>query len=1170
MANAATVSIPQTLGQYIDWNNATLSNCSVENSGANIGSTHSGSTATFTLSNTTQQEYFMTMKTGANNLTAVLTISVMKDGATLFTTERTVENTGSWTPSTVHNFSVGTLPVSDNLTLEIKVKSSTGSYAGNYGDLAIYAASQYDQIPSENNITLTAGTHSGAKYESGNDNIGYIKNGTSSVYTIYNTEDAYMNMKMDIIGFYNAGQVTLTVTDAFSGNKEAEQTFDVTAGGNGTVFSVNEPLLKGLKTVRLDYISTSTGFIMNYSHLQFNKRADYVPSAVLTLKNISVDGMSLSDEAVEALKNNGGSYTLTGNIYTSVPVVAATMSNLGGATVTPAVDGNKVVYTLTATNYEATLTVEGLHTYAKAAGENTVDLKYTSEGKSGAGNWSNGLYSLLSSSLDGWNNSSFKLNSTEYTLTMPSNIKVKQLVLKDLGNNYAGDASITSVTSEGATNIWLPTKRYALKDKNYDLIINIEGHKSGTPIIINMDKQGQPTAWIQLITEETSEGNPTLTSKSATVVDNHAVVALTFDREVKSATATFNGKQYTAEGGSTTLYFQLWDMDYSSEYTFTLLKENILDNYNNKALADAVVTINTAAKPAVTMAEYDYVVSNATELDAAIAELAVSNKTASAPRKTVFLKNGNYTYGTLTGNYQHNVSLKIDNWNSIHNVSLIGESKDGVIIEGTTDGITSSTIDLGDGVGNYLQDLTIRNNYDFRAATLKGVSVAVTGGNKTAMKNVAMQASQDTYVTGKRTYLEDCDIFGTTDFICGGGDIYFERCNLILGNKSGAVISAPNTSTDNKWGYVFQNCLVKADEGATLVTDKSWNLGRPWQNEPRAYYLNTKMEVLCSDGGWTTMGSLPTHFYEYKSVDKNGNLIDLSTRKNSPTSTNTYSPVLTDAEAAMFTLRNALCGTDSWEAIAETSQMEAPTGVTFEDGKVKWNAVDDALLYAVFLNGVYVANTTSCEYQAESAGSYTVKAANKNGGLGAESAKVYAVNTNAAGWASFCANDNVTFAEGAEAYVCTAVNDTQITLSKVTAVPAGTGVFVKGAASSKHLATVTASADVVSTNYIVGCLEDKALTGSEGAYVLGVQNGDAGLYLVNSALTVPAGKAYLLCGAKSAKVLSIAIEDDATSIDIIETANTTATSQTYNILGQKVSGNAKGLVIKNGKKYHNK
>ena len=46
------------------------------------------------------------------------------------------------------------------------------------------------------------------------------------------------------------------------------------------------------------------------------------------------------------------------------------------------------------------------------------------------------------------------------------------------------------------------------------------------------------------------------------------------------------------------------------------------------------------------------------------------------------------------------------------------------------------------------------------------------------------------------------------------------------------------------------------------------------------------------------MGKLPTHFYEYNSLDANGNSIDLSVRGNSPTSTNSYVPVLSADEAS--------------------------------------------------------------------------------------------------------------------------------------------------------------------------------------------------------------------------------------------------------------------------------
>lgn len=505
--NAETVSIPQEMGTYIDWNNvtnATTGNFKVENGGKNIGSTGKNTVATFTLSNKTAQEYFMTMKTGAKSLTAVLTITV-KDGSNqVFSKDINVENTGSWTPSTLHNLSLGTLPASDALTLEIKVKDTKGSYAGNYGDLAFYAVNQYDQMPSTNNVTLKYGTHTGAKYESDKDDIGSIKNGRSSVYTIYNTQDAYVDMKMDVMYFQNAGQVKVTVSDALTARMETTQTFDITADGNGLVFSLTDPLLKGLKTIRMDYITSSSGYIMNYKNLQFNKRADYVPSSTLTARTVTIDGMEFPAELLEAIKENGSNYTLQGNIYTAVPTISVTMSDLSQATVTSSVGTNSVTYTIRATGYEATLTVEGLHLYTKADGEKVVDLKYTNEGKYGAGGWTNGLYTLTCSSLDGWNNSSFKLNASAYTLKVPSNVKVKQLVFKDLGNNFEGDASITAVTSGEAT-VYLPTKSYALKGKNYDMIVNIEGHEWGTPISISINKQGQPTAWLQLITEEDAD-----------------------------------------------------------------------------------------------------------------------------------------------------------------------------------------------------------------------------------------------------------------------------------------------------------------------------------------------------------------------------------------------------------------------------------------------------------------------------------------------------------------------------------------------------------------------------------------------------------------------------------------------------------------------------------------
>ena len=326
------------------------------------------------------------------------------------------------------------------------------------------------------------------------------------------------------------------------------------------------------------------------------------------------------------------------------------------------------------------------------------------------------------------------------------------------------------------------------------------------------------------------------------------------------------------------------------------------------------------------------------------------------------------------------------------------------------------------------------------------------------------------------------------------------------------------------------------------------------------------MEVLCSDAGWTKMGDFTTHFYEYQSYDKDGKLIDLSTRKNSPTSLNQYSPILTDEEAAQFTLRNVLGGSDSWDAISETKLCAAPEQVTIQENTLSWQAVADARSYVIFKNGEYMGNTTSTSFTIDGAGNYAVCAANKNGGLGIK-ANAYLVTTNAAGWASFCAAENTTLSGEAKTYVCTAVDNNIVTLEPVTHIPANEGVFIKGEPNATYQIAPAKTGDAVSINLIKGCLTATTLAGTEGAYILGVKNGKAGIYQVTSSITVPAGKAYLQPATTGlAKFLSIAFPGSTTAIEGIEAdGKISSANKKYNLAGQRTESK-QGIIIMDGKK----
>lgn len=150
-------------------------------------------------------------------------------------------------------------------------------------------------------------------------------------------------------------------------------------------------------------------------------------------------------------------------------------------------------------------------------------------------------------------------------------------------------------------------------------------------------------------------------------------------------------------------------------------------------------------------------------------------------------------------------------------------------------------------------------------------------------------------------------------------------------------------------------------------------------------------------------------------------------------------------------------------------------------------------------------------------------------------------------------------------YVATISGDKVVT-TPVTKVPAGTGIILKGTPNATYSIPFAASADAIAGN-VLEPTNGSAITG----YVLGKVGGNVGFYRVTNKKEVVAGKAYIPATFGSARAFSIDfLGNDVTGIE--ETLQSTATPQaaTYNLMGQRVAANQKGLVIVNGKKYINK
>ncbi|MDP4270882.1 MAG: pectinesterase family protein, partial [Bacteroidota bacterium] len=236
-----------------------------------------------------------------------------------------------------------------------------------------------------------------------------------------------------------------------------------------------------------------------------------------------------------------------------------------------------------------------------------------------------------------------------------------------------------------------------------------------------------------------------------------------------------------------------------------------------------------------------------------------------------------------------------------------------------------------------------------------------------------------------RSYFENSEIHGVVDFICGGGDIFFNECLLYVENRAGSVITAPATSTN--WGYVFNNCTIDGPS----TNNGNYYLGRPWQNSPKSVYINTKMNILPSAAGWTTMGSTPPSvFAEYNSTTSSGSLVDLSSRMTTYTYNSVSTPVtptLTSTQAAQYTIENVLGGTDTWQPKLYTDAAATPV-ISGNGSSISWADNNYVLCWAVFKDGVFVTFTTANNYTIPSSvtsGTYTVRAANEMGGLSATS-----------------------------------------------------------------------------------------------------------------------------------------------------------------------------------------
>lgn len=371
-----------------------------------------------------------------------------------------------------------------------------------------------------------------------------------------------------------------------------------------------------------------------------------------------------------------------------------------------------------------------------------------------------------------------------------------------------------------------------------------------------------------------------------------------------------------------------------------------------------------------------------------------------------------------------------------NNVSVIGQSQDSTIIfsDPYIYGI-SYTNTLGVNAkkeNSYFQDFTLDNRYsqfqvEQNCTNPGDQSVAAYDrGIHSIWKNVTMKGYQDTYVSASNTastqasspgffrthrYYEDCSVWGTVDFICGGGDDWWERPTLVLRkrNTPNNIVAASHVSKytsgnyigadylyDEPWGYVFNKAVVRCESPeAYALQNGNYNIGRCWQGSPNQTFLYPVYESTPTSVGYTVMTkNLVCRMHEYGSMNADGTIADLTGRTLRAASPAAGSDdcILTAAQAAEYTVHNVLGGDEGYDPTIYTKQVDLDgTTLALTDNGISWIGSDQALCYVIFRQNEetgffeFFNVTTETVFMPDDSQDgrvFYVRAANQRGGLG--------------------------------------------------------------------------------------------------------------------------------------------------------------------------------------------
>ena len=471
------------------------------------------------------------------------------------------------------------------------------------------------------------------------------------------------------------------------------------------------------------------------------------------------------------------------------------------------------------------------------------------------------------------------------------------------------------------------------------------------------DNDGTAIADIFVLADATGAANEVATlvssnpTNNATGVSRNGAVILNFDNKVKAGNgkATLNGEEIAPVISGKSAIFKYSGLAYNTAYTFSM-PEGVLVSRSGKAVPATELSFTTMERQQPEAKLYDAVVAQDGSGDYKTLQDAIDAAPAGRAKPwLIFVKNGRYN--------EH-----IDIPATKTHLHIIGQQRDKTVIYDNrlSGGDNAYPVDPGatvvvKGTDTFFENITLENSYGYEKLAGPQALALNTVADRVCMNNVALLSYQDTWITSSsstaRHYIKNSLIEGAVDFIYNNGDVYLDGDTLQINRPSGGYIVAPRHTADTKWGYVFQNNIIRPRKGID-VTDV-W-LGRPWHDQPKTVFINTQTFINIPAKGWyNTMGGLPALWAEYNTVDKD------------------------------YTIKNVMGASDNWQPELMCEACDAPL-VKGEGSQLSWEVVPYAICYVITKNGEVVGFTKETTFDGyTTADKWQVQAVNENGGLSA-------------------------------------------------------------------------------------------------------------------------------------------------------------------------------------------